>query len=66
MPAAECRSDPLRSSKLAVRLQLGDCQALAATPGAFHPLWNDAHGSLQLYTAAVSARSPRALWAAGR
>ncbi len=37
------------------RLQLGDYQALAVTPGAFHPLWNDARtGRLQLYTARVS------------
>lgn len=35
-------------------LQLGDYQALATTPGGFHPLWNDARtGKLQLYTAAV-------------
>jgi hypothetical protein len=38
------------------RLQLGDYQALATTPGAFHPIWNDArNGTLQLYTAAVPA-----------
>jgi hypothetical protein len=35
-------------------LQLGNYQALATTPGAFHPLWNDARtGKLQLYTASV-------------
>jgi hypothetical protein len=36
------------------RWWIGDCQALATTPGAFHPLWNDTRtGRLQLYTAAV-------------
>jgi len=35
---------------------LGDNQALAATAGAFHPLWNDTRtGRLQLFTAAVRA-----------
>jgi hypothetical protein len=33
---------------------LGDHQALAATPGAFHPLWNDTRtGQLELFTAAI-------------
>lgn len=33
---------------------IGDYQALAATPDAFHPLWNDARtGQLELFTAAV-------------
>jgi hypothetical protein len=37
---------------------IGDYQALATTPGAFHPLWNDTRtGQLQLYTAAVHVRS---------
>jgi hypothetical protein len=32
----------------------GNYQALATTPGAFHPLWNDTRtGSLELFTAAV-------------
>jgi hypothetical protein len=36
------------------RLQLGDYQALATTPGAFHALRNEARtGKLQLCTAAV-------------
>jgi hypothetical protein len=36
------------------RWWIGDYQALATTPGAFHPLWNDTRtGRLQLYTAAV-------------
>jgi BNR repeat-like domain len=35
---------------------LGDNQALATTPGAFHPLWNDTRtGQLQLFTATVRA-----------
>jgi hypothetical protein len=34
--------------------QLGDYQALATTPGAFHPLWNQPRTSqLQLFTTAV-------------
>jgi hypothetical protein len=34
---------------------IGDYQAIAATPGKFHPVWNDAAtGSLQLMTASVS------------
>jgi hypothetical protein len=33
---------------------IGDYQALATTPGAFHLLWNDTRtGQLQLFTAAV-------------
>lgn len=48
--------NPARVADPNGRLQLGDYQALAATPGAFHPLWNDARtGRLQLYTAVVSA-----------
>jgi hypothetical protein len=36
---------------------IGDYQALAATPGAFHPLWNDTRtGQLQLFTATVPTR----------
>lgn len=34
--------------------RIGNYQALATTPGAFHPLWNDTRtGNLQLFTAAV-------------
>ena len=41
--------DPAKAS-----YELGDYQALATTPGAFHPLWNDTRtGELQLFTAAV-------------
>ena len=37
-----------------VNYELGDYQALATTPGAFHPLWNDTRtGELELFTAAV-------------
>jgi hypothetical protein len=37
---------------------IGDYQALATTPGAFHPLWNDTRtGQLQLFTAAVPVRT---------
>jgi hypothetical protein len=37
---------------------IGDYQALAATAGAFHPLWNDTRtGQLQLFTAAVPVTS---------
>jgi hypothetical protein len=33
---------------------IGNYQALATTPGAFHPLWNDTRtGSLELFTAAI-------------
>jgi len=33
---------------------IGDYQGLAATPGAFHPIWNDTRtGRLQLFTASV-------------
>jgi hypothetical protein len=36
--------------------QLGDYQALATTPGAFHPIWSQPHtGQLQLFTTAVPA-----------
>jgi hypothetical protein len=38
--------------------QLGDYQALAATPGAFHPLWNDTRtGQLELFTATVAVHA---------
>jgi hypothetical protein len=48
--------NPVRVADPNGRLQLGDYQALATTPGAFHPLWNDARtGKLELYTAAVLA-----------
>ena len=48
--------NPVRVADPNGRLQLGDYQALATTPGAFHPLWNDARtGRLQLYTAVVLA-----------
>lgn len=44
------------------RLQLGEYQALATTPGAFHPVWNDPRtGKLQLYTTVVAARTDSAL-----
>jgi hypothetical protein len=37
---------------------IGDYQGLAATPGAFHPLWNDTRaGHLELVTATVPAAS---------
>lgn len=36
---------------------IGDYQALATTPDAFHPLWNDTRtGQLELFTTAVRAR----------
>jgi hypothetical protein len=36
---------------------IGNYQALATTPGAFHPLWNDTRtGQLELFTAAVPVR----------
>jgi photosystem II stability/assembly factor-like uncharacterized protein len=42
-----------------VNYELGDYQALATTPGAFHPLWNDTRtGELELFTAAVPVRGP--------
>lgn len=45
--------DPARSG-FGSRWFLGDYQALATTPGAFHPLWNDTRtGQLQLFTATV-------------
>jgi hypothetical protein len=45
--------DPANSG-FGKRWWIGDYQALATTPGAFHPLWNDTRtGRLQLYTAAV-------------
>jgi hypothetical protein len=44
--------DPARA-----HYELGDYQALATTPGAFHPLWNDTRtGELELFTAAVPVR----------
>jgi BNR repeat-like domain len=37
-----------------VNYELGDYQALATTPGAFHAIWNDTRtGELELFTAAV-------------
>jgi hypothetical protein len=43
-----------------VNYELGDYQALATTPGAFHPMWNDTRtGELELFTAAVSVRGLR-------
>jgi hypothetical protein len=40
-----------------VNYELGDYQALATTPGAFHPLWNDTRtGELELFTSAVPVR----------
>jgi hypothetical protein len=39
------------------RWWIGDYQALATTPGAFHPLWNDTRtGQLQLFTATVGVK----------
>jgi photosystem II stability/assembly factor-like uncharacterized protein len=47
--------DPAKAS-----YELGDYQALATTPGGFHPLWNDTRtGELQLFTAAVPVKGPR-------
>ncbi len=44
-----------------VNYRLGDYQALATTPGVFHPLWNDTRtGDLQLFTAAVPVRGKSA------
>jgi hypothetical protein len=37
---------------------IGDYQGLAATPGAFHPLWNDTRtGHLELFTATIPVAS---------
>ena len=45
--------DPAKSD-FGRRWFIGDYQALAITPGAFHPLWTDTHtGRLQLFTASV-------------
>ncbi len=45
--------DPAKSD-FGRRWFIGDYQALATTPGAFHPLWTDTHaGRLQLFTASV-------------
>jgi BNR repeat-like domain len=39
--------------------RLGNYQALATTPGAFHPLWTEAHTEkMELFTAAVPASTP--------
>ncbi len=47
--------DPAKAS-----YELGDYQALATTPGGFHPLWNDTRtGELQLFTAAVPVKRLR-------
>jgi hypothetical protein len=49
--------DPTKSGR-GSRWWIGDYQALATTPGAFHPLWNDTRtGQLQLFTAAVRVGS---------
>jgi hypothetical protein len=49
--------DPAKSG-FGSRWYIGSYQALAATPGAFHPLWNDTRtGQLQLFTAAVPVTS---------
>ena len=38
--------------------ELGDYQALATTPGHFHPLWNDNRtGQLELFTAAITVNT---------
>jgi hypothetical protein len=48
--------DPGKSGR-GRRWWIGDYQALATTPRAFHPLWNDTRtGQLQLFTAAVRIR----------
>ncbi|MGH3670763.1 MAG: sialidase family protein, partial [Pseudonocardiaceae bacterium] len=49
--------DPAKSG-FGSRWFIGDNQALATTPGAFHPLWNGTHtGQLQLFTATVRVGS---------
>ncbi|HEU5391894.1 MAG TPA: sialidase family protein [Streptosporangiaceae bacterium] len=54
-PPIKVTDQPFDPAK--VNYQLGDYQALATTPGAFHPLWNDTRtGQLQLFTAAVPVR----------
>jgi hypothetical protein len=46
--------DPAKGPAGGARWWIGDYQALATTPGAFHPLWNDTRtGQLELFTAAV-------------
>jgi hypothetical protein len=43
-----------------VNYELGDYQALATTPGAFQPLWNDTRtGELELFTAAVPVKGEK-------
>jgi hypothetical protein len=49
--------DPTNGPAGGARWWIGDYQALATTPGAFHPLWNDTRtGHLELFTAAVRVR----------
>jgi hypothetical protein len=49
--------DPAKS-EFGRRWYIGSYQALATTPGAFHPLWNDTRtGRMQLFTAAVRVRN---------
>jgi hypothetical protein len=49
--------DPTKS-EFGRRWYIGDYQALATTPGAFHPLWTDTRtGRMQLFTAAVPIAS---------
>lgn len=54
-PPITITDQPFNPAK--VNYQLGDYQALAATSGAFHPLWNDPRtGQLELFTASVPVR----------
>lgn len=46
--------NPAKAADQQGRWSLGDYQALATTPGAFHPLWNGTRtGQLELFTTAV-------------
>jgi hypothetical protein len=46
--------DPAKVADQQGRWWIGDYQALATTPDAFHPFWNDTRtGQLELFTAAV-------------
>lgn len=52
-PPITLTDQPFNPAK--VNYELGDYQALATTPGAFHALWNDTRtGQLELFTAAVT------------
>jgi hypothetical protein len=55
-PPVTVTDQPFNTARM--NYQLGDYQALATTPGTFHPLWNDTRtGQLELFTAAVAVRA---------